>query len=255
MPNVIHKTTTPRAITLNCDLGEGDTQADAQIMPYINKANIACGGHAGNTNSMQHAIEQALIHHVDIGAHPSYPDKANFGRKSQNYAPKQLEQSLLEQIHRLDTLCKNMGAPLTHIKPHGALYNDAMQHPAIQTLLLSLIKQHYPTLPLVLQATNGDNPINVTLLNNAKKHNVTLLLEAFADRRYTDNGLLQARSHKGAVFHDTHSITEQANHIIQHQHVVSHTGKTLSIAAHTLCVHGDNPSALAAAKKIKALLT
>ncbi len=248
------QTTALHPITLNCDLGEGDTQADKHIMPYIDMANIACGGHAGDNNSMCYAIEQALIHNVAIGAHPSYPDKANFGRKSRLYPPEQLAQSLLEQIHHLNRLCQHLGATLTHIKPHGALYNDAMKHHAIQTQILTLMQQHYPTLPLVLQATSNEALINQTLLNNAKKHHVTLQLEAFSDRRYTDDGLLQTRTEKGAVLSDIHAITAQSKNLIEHQYVITHTGQTLPITAHTLCVHGDNPSALVAVKKIKALL-
>lgn len=237
---------------LNCDLGEGFDEVDAMIMPLLDQANIACGGHTGDTASMQKAVMLARKYNVAIGAHPSYPDKKNFGRLSQTYPNDTLKNALAEQINALDHTAKSCHASLSYVKPHGALYNDIVQQPALLNLVLSTMAMEFSGMTLMVQATASADHI----LKAANTLGVKIMFEAFADRRYTPEGLLQHRSINDAVLTRPDDIFEQAKQILTYRTVHTTEGDTLKLHANTcsLCVHGDNKAALASAKRIRTFL-
>lgn len=235
-------------IKLNCDLGEGFTAVDAAVMPYIDMANIACGGHTGDKNSMQSAVILAQKFHVELGAHPSYPDKKNFGRKPFNISSHELMYSLHTQIDDLINICKKEQTTINYIKPHGQLYHDGIVNVQIRTNLLK-IAQHYD-LPLMMMATTD----NASLIHHAQMYDVPIIFEAFADRSYTNNGRLVARHHIHAVHSDSQHTQQQAQTLIDKHGVFSNNGKWLPLAAQSICVHGDNHHAMEAIKIIRTLL-
>ena len=226
------------AITLNCDLGEGLDDLDALLMPHIDMASIACGGHAGDASSMSRTVDIAVIHNVDIGAHPSYPDRANFGRVSLAMAAAELSDSLHRQIQALQQCAQAAGSRVRYIKPHGALYNDAGENRAILDVLLQLGADF--SLPLVVPA-----PLRHSAAAGA------LIYEAFADRAYTDSGTLVARRHPHAVHYSIDRIAEQVEHLVDRQGVYSESGNWVDIQADTLCVHSDSPRALEAVGAVR----
>lgn len=235
---------------LNCDLGEGLDHADKAIMPFIQQANIACGGHAGDTNTMARACSQALIHQVTIGAHPSYPDRTHFGRKSLSLPDDELRKSFVSQVQQLQEVCDKQNTRVRYVKPHGALYNDLLVNPALFELLLSTMHSTFPLMALMIQAT----PMQASHLAQAKEAGVPIWFEAFADRRYTETGVLQARGIEGAVLEESADVVEQATQLIKHKRVRNCANEWLPVEADSLCVHGDNPVALASVRQISALL-
>lgn len=211
-------------------------------------ANIACGGHTGDQSSMKNAVMLANKFHVEIGAHPSYPDKKNFGRKPFNINTHDLIHSLHTQIDDLIIICKQEKTHLSYIKPHGQLYHDAITSLPIRIRLLE-IAQHYG-LPLMMMATTD----NTSLINHAKRYSVPIIFEAFADRSYTDAGYLMARHHAHAVHSSNQHIQQQAQTLIAKQGVFSSNGVWLPLAAQSICVHGDNDHAMEAIKIIRTML-
>ncbi len=238
---------------LNADLGEsyGNWQfdADVDIMPLIDMANIACGGHAGDPSTMHKTIHMAAQHNVAIGAHPSYPDLQGFGRRSMRITPQELKLIIQAQIATLDGLAKCQGQQLSYVKPHGALYNDMMSDEEVWFAVIEAMAEFYVNLPLVVQASEQ----NYTRRMEARKHGVELLFEAFADRLYLDSGLLSPRSHPGAVLTFNESF-EQAKSLIKKNEVISISGTVLSCEADTICVHGDTLNALKTVERIRSLL-
>ncbi|MFL0800693.1 MAG: 5-oxoprolinase subunit PxpA [Agarilytica sp.] len=229
---------------LNCDLGEGLDEIDAALMPHIDMASIACGGHTGDKRSMARAIELALHHHVTIGAHPSYPDRENFGRSSITIDATQLFDSLCEQVQQLHTIATSLSASLHYIKPHGALYNDAWHQDTIHGTLLKVSEAF--DLPLVMQA-------NVGLGNNETRFKKSSIIsEAFADRAYTDEGTLVSRKHNHATHDTIEKSVAQAKHIYFKNGLFTESGKWLPLCAETLCIHSDSPNAIDIAMAIKA---
>jgi UPF0271 protein len=227
-------------IKLNCDLGEGYDDVDARVMPYIDQANIACGGHAGDRSSVARTVELALNNKVAVGAHPSYPDKENFGRKSLQIAASDLDASLREQI----SLVAEYSA-LHHIKAHGALYNDCATNLELVELLVKLAKNY--NCKLMIQAfPNMDAYRRV-----ANKYGIELITETFADRAYSDDGRLVPRTEKGAVYTDENDIINQALALAYNRSIQTITNHALKIESQSLCVHGDNPLAFDALKKIR----
>lgn len=238
---------------LNCDLGEsfGSWQMglDSEVMPHIDMANIACGFHAGDADVMARTLALARQHGVSVGAHPSYPDLQGFGRRSMALSSDEIIHCVRYQIAALDGMARSMGVSISYVKPHGALYNDMMAKPEVFAAVLQAVAGYYRPLQLMLLASK-DQQSYQDMANAAKVH---LLFEAFADRRYTDEGKLLARSQTGAVLLENEMLA-QVTQLIQHGSVTTASGKALSLRADTLCVHGDNPAAIAQIEKIKALL-
>lgn len=232
---------------INCDLGEGETlqdcKLDRQLMPFISRCNIACGGHAGNTITMKETLTQAKKYQVLVGAHPSYPDKNNFGRKILNISFESLEKSLLEQIHHLKNLATEQNISLSHIKCHGALYNEVEKNQELAEKLSSSFQKNFPQLA-IMGIANG------CMQKSAKKYNINFIKEGFMDRAYQNNGLLVPRSENGAVFKQVEKITKQAENLLRGKKIHSIDNKPLEILIDSVCLHGDNPNAIEIAKKL-----
>jgi len=232
---------------LNCDLGElsGDLNHDALIMPFIDQANIACGFHASSPLIMQQTVALAVKHNVAIGAHPSYPDKENFGRLSMTLSDEDLIATLHYQIGALQAICLSNNTYVAYVKPHGALYNDMMANLTIFNIICKALAQLDNQLVLMIQAL----PNTKEFERIAKRHQITLWYEAFADRTYQYNGLLVPRTKEGVVNHDaiiddTDQILTNTKQLIEHKTLCSITGEQLTLQVDTLCVHGDNQSAI-----------
>lgn len=215
-------------------MGEG--YDDAGIMPYIQLTNIACGGHAGNKNSMQKTLALAQKYQVKIGAHPSYPDFENFGRVHTNISQQALHSSIEWQVNNLCALHQ----PLHHIKAHGALYHAAAQEQSVFEILLNIA---YKQQVALIVPSN----LNLKFIALAKTKNIHLLFEAFADRAYKEDGSLVARTITDSVYAQKDKIISQVN-TIKHGTVILRDKTTIPIYADTICLHGDNPASVQAAQ-------
>ncbi|NNU14765.1 5-oxoprolinase subunit PxpA [Parvularcula sp. ZS-1/3] len=231
-------------IDLNADLGEG-MPSDAAMMPYLSSCNIACGGHAGDEASMRAALRLAKAHGVSAGAHPSYPDHEHFGRKSMAMEAEELTRTLREQIDLLLALAKEEGVALTHVKPHGALYNDAAKDRTIADAVVAAVPEGLALVGLAGSA----------MKEAAKVRGLAFIREGFVDRRYTDEGFLQPRAEAGSVLDDADARIEQAVALARGDAVKTASGGGLVISAQTLCLHGDTPGAAEAARAIHEALT
>ncbi|WP_076924893.1 5-oxoprolinase subunit PxpA [Pseudoalteromonas sp. EB27] len=237
---------------LNCDLGESfgawKMGLDDDVMPHIDMANIACGFHAGDADVMANTLILAKQNNVQIGAHPSYPDKQGFGRRSMNLSASELINCLHYQIAAIEGMAKVQGLTLSYVKPHGALYNDMMADEQILQTVINAIASYPIDLKLMVLATkNANKHIQI-----AKSSGVELILEAFADRQYTDDGHLVSRTLEGSV-HNKAALLEQVTQLLSDGSVTTRTGKKLTLNAHSLCVHGDNADGISLIKDIKAL--
>ena len=239
---------------LNCDLGESfgawSMPVEKDIMSEIDQANIACGFHAGDPLVMKAALDIAKAHGVSVGAHPSYPDLQGFGRRSMVMQANELSACIQYQVSALVGMADIVGTQVSYVKPHGALYNDMMKNKDIrQTVMKSVGAMCQGELPLMVQATSQ----NQAILDEAKQHGVSLLFEAFSDRRYTDEGYLQSRQIAGAVLSQQEALI-QAKQLIEQGTVTTASGATLPIQADSLCVHGDTAGAVEIARQIRAYL-
>lgn len=239
---------------LNCDLGEKVHDNDALIMPYIDMANIACGFHASDPLTILNTIKLALTHKVTIGAHPSYNDKDNFGRITVSYSAEELIALIQYQIGAMHAICMSNNAQLSYVKPHGALYNDMMKSAVIFEQVCQAISGVDASLPLLIQALPDTDKNFIALKKIASEYNISLLFEAFADREYTDEGLLVSRSEENAVIHDTDKIIARCEQLVRDNQFISINGKALPLTVDSLCVHGDNPAAIKVVKKLHQLL-
>ena len=220
------------AIDLNADLGEGDPH-DVELLAIVSSCNIACGGHAGDDASMRETIAAAIANGVAIGAHPSYPDRAGFGRRSAYLGGDELRVSLFEQINALISAADEQGATLTHVKPHGALYNDAVNDRKLADLVAGCVAAKVPGAAFVGLPDSE-------MQRAAYRHSLNFVAEGFIDRAYQDDGQLVPRSEPGAVHKGLELILPQA---------ISLVGKV-----DTLCIHGDTPGAVAAAAAVREAL-
>ncbi len=242
------------ALLLNCDLGESfgawSMGVDQAVMPHIDQANIACGFHAGDPLVINQTLELAKQHKVTVGAHPSYPDLAGFGRRSMNCSMDEIQALLNYQIAVMDGMARNHGLTLHYVKPHGALYNDMMKRDDVREVIMQTIAAYHAPLHLMLQATANAEQHK----QEAKQFQLPLYFEAFADRRYDDNGLLLARSEAGAVLSREQMLT-QVEQLQRDKTVTTVSGKSLPLYADTLCVHGDNQDGVDAIEKIRQLIS
>jgi len=237
---------------LNCDLGESygmwKMGLDEQVMPHIDMANIACGFHAGDADVMANTLALAKQHKVMVGAHPSYPDKQGFGRRSMVMSEKELTNCLHYQIAAIDGMAAVHGLTLEYVKPHGALYNDMMSDKQTLNIVMRAVASYAKPLKLMILATNQAAKHKV----QANDLQLELILEAFADRQYTDEGKLVSRSLAGSV-HDKAALIAQVKQLIEHGTVTTRSGQQLALNADSLCVHGDNEAGIALIQEIKAL--
>lgn len=238
---------------LNCDLGESfgawQMGLDSHAMAVIDCANIACGFHAGDADVMASTLQLAKQHNVMVGAHPSYPDKQGFGRRSMAMSQQELINCLHYQIAALDGMATSHGVSVSYVKPHGALYNDMMAQPDVLNSVMRAVSSYHKPLKLMLLATNQQ----AEHTELAKAFGLGLLFEAFADRLYTDQGTLTPRSEPNAV-HNKSALIAQVKQLLSTGTVTTGSGKQLALQADTLCVHGDNEASIAQVQEIKALI-
>lgn len=241
------------ALRLNCDLGEGfgswTMGMDADAMPHIDQANIACGFHAGDPQIMLKTLQLAKEHGVTVGAHPAYPDLVGFGRRSMKCSSAEITATVLYQIAALDGMARSNGMQVEYVKPHGALYNDMMANADVRKAVMEAVAGYHAPVDLMLLGTQQADEHKA----EAAAFGLKLQFEAFADRCYDDDGKLLARTKPGAV-HTREKMLQQVEQLNTHGTVTTVSGKTLVVNADTLCVHGDNAEGVAAIQEIRALL-
>ena len=229
-----------KSIDLNCDMGElPEAIADGtqeSLMPSLTSVNVACGGHAGDEQTMKATIEQALRWMLAIGAHPGYPDRANFGRLELNLPPNEIATSIFEQVRALAEIAAHCGARLAHVKPHGALYNQAVRNREIAETIANGVARWSRDVVLVGLAGSP-------MLDVFRSAGFAVAAEAFADRRYEEDGTLRSRKFEDALIRDPEEAGRQALSIVERGVVFARDGNEVAVNAQTLCIHGDTPGA------------
>jgi len=223
-------------------MGEGIGN-EAQLMPYINTANIACGYHAGDAATMQYVIELCLQYNVNIGAHPSFPDKENFGRTPMQLPLPDVYNLVTEQLKIIDAVVKKYNTKLHHVKPHGALYNMAAKDAALAKTIAQAVKDFDAS--LIYYGLSGS-----IMIIEAEKLGLKTANEVFADRTYQANGELTARNQSNALLHDKDAVVKQVLKFINQNKVTATTGEDIFILTDTVCIHGDGTHAVEFAKAI-----
>ena len=234
------------SIDLNADLGEGDPY-DEELLQIVSSANIACGGHAGDDESMAQTIRSAIENGVAVGAHPGYPDRDGFGRQSGFMRGDELYDSLTVQVTALSDTAAQMGARIAHIKPHGALYNDAVGDRELADLI-ARVTAETPGEPAFVGMANSE------LEFAADRHGLRFVAEAFVDRAYEADGTLVSRKEPGAVHEDLAVATTQAVRLAEDGQVTARNGDEVSVRADTLCIHSDTPGAAEKARAVRDVL-
>lgn len=229
-------------VDINCDMGEGIGNDEA-IIPFITSANIACGYHAGDEQTMRSTIMLAKTQGVNIGAHPSFPDKENFGRTEMPFLPTDVYHLVMKQLTMFGTVVDECEAKLHHVKPHGALYNMAAKDQALADAFALAVKDFNGHL-IVYGLSNS------FLISEAKRMGLQAKNEAFADRTYQDDGSLTPRPVANALIEDEEKAAQQVLQMVQHKTATTVSGKEIAIVAETVCIHGDGKHAIAFAKKI-----
>jgi 5-oxoprolinase (ATP-hydrolysing) subunit A len=230
-----------KRIDLNCDMGEmPDSLVDGtqeELMRYVSSANVACGGHAGNPEMMRATIGQALRYGVGIGAHPGYEDAASFGRKELQLLPDEISASVYRQIAALEQIAQQCGAAIGHVKAHGALYNQAARDREIaRAIAIGVGRWH---IDVVLVGLAGS-----IMLDEFRAAGFPVAAEAFADRRYENDGSLRSRKYPDALLHSPEDAANQALQIIERGCVTTVDGSTVPLQADSICIHGDTPGAV-----------
>jgi UPF0271 protein len=225
---------------LNCDMDEmPETIANGtqeSLMPFLTSVNVACGGHAGDTRTMKTTIELALRWNLALGAHPGYPDRANFGRLELDVPPEIIADFVFEQVRALGKIAAGYGADLRHVKPHGALYNQAARNRVLAEAIASGVARWSRDVILVGLAGS-------LMLDVFQQAGLHVGAEAFADRRYESDGTLRSRKFEDALIHDPEEAGQQALHIAERGMVVARDGTEIVARAQTICIHGDTPGA------------
>ncbi|HWK07154.1 MAG TPA: 5-oxoprolinase subunit PxpA [Puia sp.] len=253
------------SIDLNCDMGEG-METDAAIFPFISSANIACGYHAGDANTMRRTVELALQHRVAIGAHPSYPDRDHFGRidlLDTTLSPEEIPGMVVDQLILLQAICDEFGVRLHHVKPHGALYNRAAKDAVISALICRAIREFDPS--LLLYGLSGSQ-----LKREADRHELAFVSEVFADRTYREDGSLTPRTEPDALIEDPEQAARQVLKMVGEGKVSISSGhaankpaedassqnlREIPLLAETICLHGDGSHAIQFARLIYTTLS
>ncbi|GAA4811241.1 5-oxoprolinase subunit PxpA [Litoribaculum gwangyangense] len=236
-----------QTVDINVDVGEG-VGNEASLMPYIASCNIACGGHAGDYDTMKTVVKLAKQNQVKIGAHPSFPDKENFGRQPMDMSCAALFTSIKSQIDDLIHVLNEEHVLLHHIKPHGALYNIAAVDEKIAKVIIEVMKSI--TLPIKLYV-----PYKSVIEDLALKNGINITYEAFADRNYNNDLTLVSRSENHAVIEDPNQVFEHVFRMVSEQKVKTIHGTENDMKADTFCVHGDNPKAIDLIKNLNEKLT
>jgi 5-oxoprolinase (ATP-hydrolysing) subunit A len=228
-------------IDLNADLGESfgafSIGRDPDLIPLLTSANVACGFHGGDPRVMDVTVRRCRAAGVAVGAHPSFPDLVGFGRRALEVTPEEAETDVLYQVAALAGFCRRHGVAMQHVKPHGALYNQANRSPDLALGIAAGVAAFDPGLLLVCQP-------GTELARAALAAGLTVAREGFADRAYNPDGTLVSRAVEGSVYHDPGRATEQALRMVTEGTVVALDGTVVDVRVDTLCVHGDNPEAV-----------
>ncbi|AWX46268.1 UPF0271 protein [Flagellimonas maritima] len=223
-------------IDINCDVGEGIGNEEA-LFPFISSCNIACGGHAGDIKSMTEIVRLSKLHKIRVGAHPSYPDKPNFGRKIMKISASELKQSIVDQLNTFSRVIRNEDVPLHHIKAHGALYNQTAKDESLAEIYLEAVSEYNNGVFLYV-------PFGSKIANIAIKKGLKIKYEAFGDRNYNDDLSLVSRKSKNALIEKPEKVLEHILPIIKEHRLFTIHGKIVQIMADTICVHSDTQTAL-----------
>ena len=238
-------------ININCDLGEKSvhhsTKHDPDLLKIVNSANIACGFHAGDEQTMINTIEISKVNNVSIGAHPSFNDPQNFGRKRLYLPEHELKKLIIDQYEILQNIAKNHGAKVTHIKPHGALNNMACEDLNLSKILAKTIYAIDKNLIYLV-------PTGSKMEEAARKFDMKVACEIFADRNYEDNGNLVSRSKINAVITDPKKCKQHVLEMVESQSINCLSGKKIKCHIDSICIHGDNIKSLETARQIKKVL-
>ena len=235
-------------ININCDLGESSklhsTENDPLLLKIVNSANIACGYHAGDEPTMEKTIEISKKNNVSIGAHPSFNDPENFGRKRLNLSSSEITKLIIDQINILSNVANKTGMKVTHVKPHGALNNMACENYDLAKVISeAIIKVNKELIFLV--------PTGSQMEKAGKKLGMKVAVEIFADRNYEDDGNLVSRSKDNAMIIDPEVAKKHVIKMVQNQAINCYSGKQIPCEIDAICVHGDGSSAVNTAKQIK----
>jgi UPF0271 protein len=235
-------------IDLNADLGESPERlangSDAALMRYITSASVACGGHAGDALTMEQTLELACQNHVAVGAHPSYPDLAGFGRTAFKIPIAELQNSIADQLSQLLSIARRLKVPIVHVKPHGALYHSCNNDAEIARALCRAVLAADSRMVLIGQA-------GYPCLSIYREMGLRTAAEAFADRAYEPDGTLRSRTLPGALLDSPERASAQAVSLVTRGWVLTTSGSELAISADTLCIHSDTPGSAAIARAIK----
>ncbi|MGJ7614766.1 MULTISPECIES: 5-oxoprolinase subunit PxpA [unclassified Variovorax] len=230
-------------IDLNADLGEG-AGSDEALLALVSSANIACGWHAGDARTMQQCVRWALQNGVAIGAHPSFPDRENFGRSTMHLPPDEIVANVLYQVGALAAIVKAEGGTLAHVKAHGQLYNQAVKEPELAEALCEAVRRFDPSLKFFGLAGSH-------MIDAARRTGLTPVEEVFADRGYMPDGSLVPRSQPGALIDSEEQSIAQTLSMVRDHRVTAIDGSTVPMNAQTVCLHGDGAHALAFARRIR----
>jgi 5-oxoprolinase (ATP-hydrolysing) subunit A len=240
-----------KKIDINCDMGESfgawTMGMDGEVIQYVTSANIACGYHAGDAHVMHKTVKLAKEHGVGIGAHPGYPDLVGFGRRNMDCTPDEVRDYVAYQIGAMKAFCAIHGVPLQHVKPHGSLYNMSVGNEAMIRAIVEAIAGVDEN--VIYLALGGAQAPIVTKI--AREAGIRVAFEAFPDRAYTPEGKLAPRSTAGAVIKDPKVAAERALRMAKEGKIITTDGSVLSMQIDTICVHGDNPSAVELVKQIR----
>lgn len=240
-----------KKIDLNADLGEGMT-TDLELIKLISSANIACGYHAGNNDTIRQTIDHCIAYNVAIGAHPSFPDPENFGRLEMHLPENELNDIIQDQLQIITAICAEKGIELHHVKPHGALYNMCTRNEDIAAQVARAVMQFNKNLIYVGLADS-------IMLEQAEAIGLKTVAEFFADRRYDENKILISRRHPMAVIESVSDVLEQVKIIVLHGKIKAVSGQYISMSnvyrAATICLHGDGANALMFAHAINKLMS
>ena len=229
-------------LNINCDLGEG-LNNEHTIMPLIDSCNIACGGHAGDDSSMIECVEISIKNNIKIGAHPSYPDKINFGRKKVNISPSELSYSIISQIESLEMIADSYGIRLNHIKAHGALYNQMITDSDLSIFYLDSIEDYRDKCSLYV-------PYKSEIEKIALKRGFRVTYEVFGDRNYNDDLTLVSRDQKNALITDPENVIDHIKTMKETKTVKTINGNFKQIKFDTVCIHSDTNNSIDILKKI-----
>ncbi len=239
-------------IDLNSDLGESfgaySIGQDEHVIPLITSANVACGFHGGDPVVMRRTVDRCLQHGVGIGAHPSYPDLAGFGRRLLHASEEEVYGDVLYQIGALSAFARARGAALSHVKPHGAMNNHSFRDAVTARGIVRAVYDYDPALPLFAMPYSA-------LKAEAERHGLPVINEVFADRAYNADGSLVDRKRPGAMVHDAALAADRAIRMVKEGVVETIDGQVIAMQADSVCVHGDNPAAVALVQALRQRLT